>query len=385
MNAPLLNPDNKLLSWSINDLGLYGAAITPETLAAAQDRQATPAPGAGDPAARPGDDPRSGDAINPQNATADSEITVGEVSADGAVAGSLASVAPAAAPPAMQISMLEAPSLPTPGAPAEFSGGSGSGVFVPAPVPPPTTATVPTALDAMGATPQSLSPATLPPATEVIGPVLSPIAQPVLDPVYATATAAAGALQPVVTEAAGTIAAAADTLQGVTQPVVETAVDTATAATEAVIATSTDAVEAVADTAATATETVADTAAAATGAVADTATEVTETVTPQISAVVGTLADTASPAASDAVDAAASAVGDLLTGVGGTDPAGGVETLVGMVAAADEYDLTQIATTPVAPAASIVDLLAVDVDAPILGDIDPDDQPDDGPVGLFGL
>ena len=59
-----------------------------------------------------------------------------------------------------------------------------------------------------------------------------------------------------------------------------------------------------------------------------------------------------------------------LAGLGGSDPAAGVATLVGMVASADALDLSHAAApAAAAPAPSIVDALAADeAPSPLLGD-----------------
>lgn len=102
------------------------------------------------------------------------------------------------------------------------------------------------------------------------------------------------------------------------------------------------------------------------------------TVTAAVGDVVDALAatDTATPLAQ---------VNDLLTGIGGTDPAGGVDTLVSMVAAADHYDLSH-AVAELPEASPLVDLLAIDgADAPLLGGVDLPALDSDDHHSLLGL
>ena len=90
-------------------------------------------------------------------------------------------------------------------------------------------------------------------------------------------------------------------------------------------------------------------------------------------------------AATDAVAGIADAAGDLLAGIVGADPAGGVATLVEMVAAADHYDLTHVTAPVIAEVASIVDTLSLEV-VPLIGELHaPLADSDDGHLGLLGL
>ncbi|MBN2972793.1 hypothetical protein JW805_12275 [Roseomonas aeriglobus] len=366
MIETLLNPDNRLLTWSINDLGLYGAALTPATVSAAEQRReyfrddsARPATSS-DTSLHPG-----GAAGGPpfELATGSDRTTVTDDGPDGPVATA------AVQPTMLPLPALSAPAISTlaTSAPTDLSMGSTTGVFVPAPVPPPTAPTL-------------VSTSPIDPATTLSAPVLA--TGSVVDTATLTVPGLVGQTQTLATDTVeGVVPAVAQTAP----PLVEAAADTVQAATETLAdaaATTAATLDAAVDDIATRAEQAADGALDPVMATAD------GIIAPAVAPVVDALAATEIPdTASALIETAATSTTDLLSGVGGTDPAGGVATLVDIVAAADEFDLSHVDAAPVADTGSIVDLLAVDLDdAPLLGAGDDDHGPtDDESHGLLGL
>ncbi len=179
--------------------------------------------------------------------------------------------------------------------------------------------------------------------------IVCPVADDILDPTLAPVAAAAADTVAPVTTAVGEVAA----------PVVATVADVA-APVGAVLAD-------VADIAMPVVDTVVDTVAPIAAAAAPATAPIAEAVQP------------AGAALQPATEAVASIAGDAF---GGSDPAAGVQTLVGIVANADAFDVIAPGTAAADPSPSVIDDLIGDGSevAPLLGDHDADD---DG-SGLFG-
>ncbi len=205
--------------------------------------------------------------------------------------------------------------------------------------------------------------ADIPVVSDIVSPVVAPIVTDIVQPVTALAT------DPIA-DVATTGAQAVETVTGAVPPVVAAAADLVdTLATET------------AQVAAPVTDTVATTAVAATGVVGDIAATAVDMT-------IGAATD-AAPVAGPA--APAPTVTDLFTG---SDPAGGIQTLVGMVQAADTFDLGHVdaPAATVGAVGSIVDALASDTaeDGALLGGDDAAGHAADlldlhhGPLGGLG-
>gem|GEM_PF-6070518 len=233
-------------------------------------------------------------------------------------------------------------------------------------------------------------------------PVTQAVADDVIDPLATGAADLVDTIDPVLASAVDTVA-----------PVVHGVAETVAPVTSGVAAVTAPAVAAIADTAApvgTALGATVEATAPLTAAVAPAVAPVIDAVAPVVHAVtpvVDAVADTVSPVTAaaapatapivdavqpagvvsqPAVDAVAAVTGEAL---GGSDPEGGVQTLVGMVANADAFDVIAPGDAAVAePSSSVIDDLIGDASevAPLLGDHDgaQDDATDlfDGHGGL---
>lgn len=336
----LLDPSNRLLTWSTSDLSLYGGQPT-VTLgmsdAAAPGGAFVSLPTASATSAKSADDANVGrTAIDLTSPSAPEILPEGSgTTAPTSFAGKAPAIAPVSAPAIA--------TEPTPAVPGPV--GSGSLAPISGAMPLTTTAdeTAVSGLGSIGAgalsTPilnlvgaaQTLTDlAALPLNSSFVAPVVDFAIAGALDLVTTAATDAATALD-------GTLATAGTLLDGTVDalPIPDIAATVGPAlATVAAISPTLD-----------------DTAAAVTGAAAGTLAQAAETA--------NVITDDASSAATSAVVAPVVDVVD--TTLGGNDPAGGVATLVDMVEADDLFDLSQAGVTaPITEGGSILDALSAD-------------------------
>lgn len=380
----LLDPNNRLLGWSANDFSLYGGQPT-VTLGMPRADEAGGA-FVSVPSALPSAAPAVRDAA--------------DLSAAPPPAGSIAPAdgGDAGPGPTSFLGTQAAPTLvPAPGASSPAPGVPdpvGSGSLAPAGIVTPLAAVAesggiaaPLAASPLAAPVLDLAPPTAP-AGGIAAAAVTGLATPVLDLAAPTAgLVAATALG----EVAATADAAATLLDGLTTTLPLDAVATTLApATGALDATgvaiettagaATDALGEVTAAAGNTVTDLTDTADGVAAAAGGTLGEVTAAVGPAAAATAATTTGTAATV-TDAVGGAATLTLDPADlALGGSDPAGGVATLVGMVEAADQFDLGQTGTgpAPVTEGGSILDALAAD-EAPgaLLG-------VDEGGDGLLG-
>jgi len=404
VHPALMNPNNRLLGWSTNDFSLYGGlpAVTigmPQASLPGGSFVTVPDGAAPSPAPVP--PPGSAAAVAPDDQP---------VSLDDGLDGGPLPIAPPTPTPAAPPMAAPAPSTQdfAPAVPDPI----GSGSLVPFQPATPLTgsaaepAATPTGglTGAIGASSfaapviEAPAAALAPVGATLAGLLVPALATPVLESAAADVTGLVAAPLTSLSEALPA-ATLIDGLVGGTLPATTTvgAVEGTTAladdtlpALDATLGEVGATVEALADTAATlpaadvvatATDTVAPVTAALDDTIAnapttlDTLDDTSARVADITSATLDTLDDT--PAA-PVVDVATDAVAAPLTApvdedFAGTDPAGGVTTLVGMVESADMFDLSQAGTVPDADAGggSILDSLALEPELPgpsLLGD-----------------
>lgn len=350
----LIHPDNRSLTSSIGDYSLYGAQ-------APQDAAITRAGTEGD-----GADAASSDLAPPPVESIDAGTTTAPVVSFGGTDAAILTDTPAtalqpfASAPVQIVSPVGESPMTMAAAPADS--GAGSAPFV-API---------VALTQAFAT-----------TTPSDG--LAPSAAQTYDAVPPTALQ--DAMPATVTGAAPAIAVvAADTVSSTpSMPVADLPTSLAAPVLDVPPIELADALAPVVDTApleAAVQETVA-LASGLTAPVLDLGEDVASGVSTAVAAM-ATLADTL--AADVAPLTTALTDNDLLTGIGGTDPAAGISTLVEMVSAADTFDLSDAVTPLAQDSGSIVDLLAVDIaDAPLLGDADHDGAAPDVDDAVHGI
>lgn len=312
--ASLIAPDNRLLGWGLTDVTLYGAqpepglTIRPADQAAVADPAAPPVPADDVAATAPGAEPR---------------LPYGGPSADdSATARSFAADAPAA---------LHAPAAPAGEAAASVPPPVGSGTAVQPLVETPLQAAVGHAIASPGA-----------PAPAEAGGEAAGLAHALTAAPLASAPALAAAAPPlgdVVTAAGPTAQATVDTVGAVAHGAGDTLAELASGLVETLTGAS-----AAAPPIPTVAEGIEGGGVAAAGLVGD---------------------------ATDAIAHATTTVGEAtgLDGLSGSDPAGGVATLVDMVSTADTFALSHAAAPEAEAAPSILDALAADEAPPaLLGD-----------------
>ena len=380
---PLLDPGNRILGWSTGDFSLYGGQPSVSfDIVRANDRPAVDAP---HPTSSPIDaaQPASADAADagsPEIAAVAADISepAQQFSQPATVSSSLSHDAPAG--------MTDAP----PGVPTA----TGSSAYVSQPISVISDArhavdgVAPTALAGTAAS-DALSVPVLQLASAHDAGIVS-VAQSGLGGIAESSLAPVDHLVGQVPDAAAAAGDLVDTLAADTQPIVEAATATVAQVADDMPHVAQDAGTLV-DTLAAATQPVAETAAATVAQVADDVPDLAS----DAGALVDTLATATQPVAEatlgtadDAIEATPPVVSDVFSG---TDPAGGITTLVGLVDSEHGYDLGGASGDVVTAAASdsIVDVLASDVaDSPLIGEAAHDvvDHPD--PLDLhhgFGL
>lgn len=414
----LLRPDNRLLGGATGDFSLFGVQPTPGITfareSAANGHVSIAAPSANDAMSGA---PAPVSAATPAPGTLVEEIPEATIDSANAMASApvtpVTPVTPDSSAPALD------DLVPT----ALSSGGmitagfAALGLANSIPVPPPATAdAVPNPLAPSGASfdaptldqlvpPTGALTTTIAPIADVVSdlaavaePVTQAVADDVVDPLATGAADLVDATDPVLVPIVDTVA-----------PVVAGVGETVAPVTSGVAAIAAPAVATIADVAApvgTALGTVADAAAPVVAAVTPAVDPVVDAVAPVVNAatpVVEAVADTVAPVtaaaapatapivdavqpagvvAQPAVDAVATVADEAL---GGSDPEGGVQTLVGMVANADAFDVIAPGNASTdEPAPSVIDDLIGDVSevAPLLGDHD--GANDDDATDLFG-
>lgn len=214
---------------------------------------------------------------------------------------------------------------------------------------------------------------------EEAGSTLAPVTAPVLDGVAPAAQAVAGAAAPLAEASASVVAPVAESVAQATAPVTEAAegvVGGITAPVAAVtapvldtaaplVATAAPAVEGVEDTAAPVESVVAPLVEAA-APVAEAAAPVTEAaaaVAAPLAGIAAPLTDALASQDSGHTVVTASSPSMDVAELGGSDPAGGIETLVGMVSSGDAFELSGPTTGNVvlSTGPSIMDSLADEI------------------------
>lgn len=363
----LLRPDNRLLGGATGDFSLFGGQPTPGVTfgreSAADGHVSISAP---DPSGTMSGAPAS---VGPAGGLPGGPvegIPAAREDDAGALAGAATSPSPAAAIPDSNGSALDdlVPAALSSGG-LVTAGLAALGLAHSIPMPPPATAdAAPNPLAPAGA---SFDAPTLDQLVPQIGTLTTTVA-PIADVVSGLVDAAAPVTQAVADDVIDPLASGvADVIDTTVTPVVAGVADSVAPV--------------VAGVAAPVAATIADVATPVVDAVADTVSPVAAAVEP----VTAPIVDAVQPAGAvlqPAADAVATVSGEAL---GGSDPEGGVQTLVGMVANADAFDVIAPGNAPTEePSPSVIDDLIGDVSevSPLLGDHDGAND-DDGP-DLFG-
>lgn len=341
----LITPDHRLLGWGVTDLTLYGAqplpgmAIGPARDLDAEALRSTALAGGERPGAAPADARLAAPA---NDAALVESVAPTALFTPAATITSPASLLHAPDPAPALGHAPEQPSVPQP---------IGSGSFVQPPLATPLQATE--APHGDGA-----FPAASPAAAAEIAPVASP-GSPAADSAIAATVGALATL----TAAADPLTHGTLAMSPLAPDVMVTARDLSMTVDAAAHAVEADTIDAIAHSSPALPE-----------AIAAPISDVAHELAALPEAIDAPVADVAHAAGAlpDALAApAAPATETALTGFGGSDPAAGISTLVGMVDSVDAFHLDH-ALTPVAaatPAPSILDALAADDHAPaLLGD-----------------
>lgn len=415
----LLRPDNRLLGGATGDFSLFGGQPTPgvtfarENAANSHVSIAAPAGNAPVQAA-----PATAAAATLSPAGSIDEVPAARNDDGGGLASAAMSSFPAATTPGSSAPTLD-DLVPT----ALTSGGlvtAGlSALGLAHSIPTPSAATIEAAPNPLAPAGGSFDAPTLDQLVPQIGTLtatVAPIAGAVSDLVDGATPVTQAIADDVVDPLANGVADAVDAVDTVLAPVADSVApivadvaDIASPVTGGVAAVAGPAVSTIADVAApvgTALGATVETAAPVVAAVTPAVDPIVDAVAPIVNAggpVVDAVTDTVSPLATAAAPAAAPIVdavqpagvvaqpaAEAVTAVagealGGSDPEGGVQTLVGMVANADAFDMIAPGSaSPEEPSPSVIDDLIGDVSevAPLLGDHD-NAHDDDGP-DLFG-
>ncbi|MEH3039201.1 MAG: hypothetical protein PGN21_03925 [Sphingomonas paucimobilis] len=415
----LLRPDNRLLGGATGDFSLFGGQPTPGMTFARENA----ANGHVSIAAPSANDAMSGAPAPVSAATSPPGAPVEEIPAAGIDSANAMASAPSTSPVTAATPNSSAPALDDLVPTALSSGGlvmagfAALGLANSIPVPPPASpAAAPNPLAPAGAsfdapTLDQLVPTagalttTIAPIADVVGdlaaiaePAMQAVADDVIDPL-ATGVAdlvdtvdpalapIVDTVAPVVTGVGETIAPVTSGVAAIVTPAVATIADVA-APVGTALGTAADAAGPVVAAVTPAVDPVLDAVAPVVNAATPLADAATDTVSPVAAAVAPAIApivDAVQPAgvvAQPAAEAVATVTGEAL---GGSDPEGGVQTLVGMVANADAFDvIAPGAASAEELAPSVIDDLIGDASevAPLLGDHD--GAHDDDGTDLFG-
>lgn len=364
----LFNPDNRSLSTSTGDLGLYGGQADPsvdvhalrdDVAAAATQSFAALTPGAAQAT--------NNGAIEPHSFIGDTQF------GESAGATSLTPVAFTLAP----VTSFHSAASPLP---AETLAPGNVSIFVPA---------VPAAIGLGALAPQPTAPQPDAPVHETVAPGVA-AADAVVEPVIAALGNVGGVTAPVLDEITQTAEALVTTTVQTVADLGANAVDGLTDTLDVTVAPVLDAVGDTVAAAATITAPLLDAVAQVTHPTGDLVTTTVDSAGDAAGAALGGVAEPVSAllgSGGEAVTATVGAAGDSLAGLAGADPEGGIATLVSLVSAADMFDLqpTNAPSAETTDSELGFDLLDTLADADTgLGALLGGDHHHDDAGGLFG-